>query len=173
MAKKHLYQVLFLIFLWLLEIALSRVFAEEKFIIPQLVLLYVIVLALTRSQVESIWYAFAAGFLQEVFSGLFFGAHVFSLIIIAVLVYFVTRHWTVQDISFVASVLTVFTSTILLIILTFFYHQFFVFLNFAEKAALGSFFGLGIVLTIFLNLIFFYLFRALFTFFIKRNERPL
>jgi len=97
--KRFLYLFFFLLILFWLEAAFRKVFATSYFV-PQFVILFITVFAVSRDMKETLYWCFIAGFLGELFSGLYFGTFIFMCIIAAAITHFVTRKAAYQDISF-------------------------------------------------------------------------
>ena len=169
--KKQLYQLAYPFVLLFLHAAFLAVFSAESYIVPQFLFLFVIIIALRSRLAESLWLAAAAGFLLEIYSGLFFGAHIFSLVLIALIVYLATRNLTVQDISPAAAALLVLAGTIVYALFTLGYQTVFVFLGLGVAEPISSFVSASGVVTLVLNYLFFYPLRAVFIFFPK-DEGP-
>lgn len=162
MTKKYIYQLLYLFVLFLLQTAALKVFAQEFFLIPHLVLLFVIIFALNHSFPQALWIGFLGGFLLELFSGQFFGAQIFSLLLIAAAVYFVTRNLTTQEISAPAIIFLVVLGTALFGFWIFSYTALASFLGIVKPAALGDLYSIKIFWSLIVNLLFFYPVRFIF-----------
>ena len=169
--KKYLYHILFLLVLFLIQNSLATVFSPEARLVPEFLLLAVTVFSLTHSLQESLWYGFAAGFLMEIFSGLFFGADTFGLVLVALAVYLVTRNLTAQDISAVAAVFLVIAATGFFAVATFLFQRLFVFFGLTAAVNPGQFFPLTLVWTAVVNATFFYPVKF-FAKFLPRDEGP-
>lgn len=113
MNKKILAYLGYLVLLFWVEVALWQVFSASSAFLPHLVLLFVIIFALTHSFVETLWVSFFAGFLKELFSGSFFGGQICAMVLAGLVVYFVTRNLTAQEIRLPTMVfLVIFASLI-------------------------------------------------------------
>lgn len=156
MTKKSLYSFLYLFVLFLVYAACLKVFTGHPYFIPQLVLLSVIVFATREEFVTTLWYSFAAGFLLELFSGLFFGANLIPVVAVAMAAFFITRNLTAQQVSMPSAVSLVILGTALFPLLAFLYLLAAAGLNLTESASFADLFSWTLVWTAVMNMIFFY-----------------
>lgn len=101
-AKRFIYPFFLLAGLFFLETALNRVFGSDavRYFVPQLVFLFVIVVAVWRDLREALGWSFVAGFMGEWFSALYFGTVIFLCLIAVMITYVITRKVASQDVSF-------------------------------------------------------------------------
>lgn len=162
MSKKYFYYFLSLLALFVLQIAALKVWTANGNWVPQLILLFVIFFALTHSLPETVWFGFLAGFLEELFSGHFFGAHIVAIILIGLLLYFVTRNLTTQEVAAPTAATLVILATLFFPLWVFSYHSLAAFLGIAEPLSPNTLYSAKVVATIVINLLFFYPIRLLF-----------
>ena len=167
MNNKKITYFLSLIFLFLLQTASLNVFSNVPYVVPQLLLLFVIILSLTHSLPEAVWFAFTAGFLAEVFSGLFFGTYIFGFVVIGVAVYVTTRHLISQEIMILPTAILVISGTLLLPLLAYFFNWFASALYSTVAVPIRNFYPPAIIWTVFSNLIFCYPITKIFIFFFR------
>ena len=160
--KKYILYFLYFFLLFLLQVSSTKVFSDYLFIIPQFVLLFVIIFALSNSFIETLWFSFIAGFLSELFSGLFFGSQISAFLVIGLGVYLATRNLAPREITVPTVIVLVVTGTLLYEL------WLFVFGYLASVSGLSSalsfkyFFSTKLVWTVLLNLLFFYPLNFLF-----------
>lgn len=162
--KRYLRYLIFLLVLFLIEASATRVFGETLYLVPGLLLCFVIIFALTHSFSETLWMSFATGFLHEIFSGNFFGAQIVALVLIGSMVYLVTRKLTPQEITLPVSAFAVGVGTMLLVILVFAYLELSSVFHLTSAVSLRSVFSWRIIWTVVVNLIFFYPIRFILIF---------
>lgn len=162
MSKKYLYYISFLLLLFLIQTAAVEVFSKSRYLVPQLLLLYLIVFASAHTLVETVWMGMLAGFLAEFFSGLFFGSVLLGLAVTAAAVYFVTRNLTAQEISGWPAVLLVILASLFFNFSLYLVHNAAGLLHIAASLPLRYFLSGATTLTVISNLIFFYPVRAVF-----------
>lgn len=148
--KKIIYYFLFIFILFLLQVSGVKVFSEARFLIPQLLLLFVIIFALSHSFTQTLWVSFGAGFLLEWFSGAYFGSQIFALTASGLVAYFLTRNVTTREISIPTALFLVLLTTV------FFGFWIFAFNLAADGLHLASIFQWNVFLTCLVNLIFFW-----------------
>lgn len=165
MNKRTAIYFLLLIFMFLLQIAALQVFSSAPRAVPQLLLLSVIVLSLTHSLSEAVWYAFFAGWLGEVFSGLFFGTYIFGFVVVGIAVYLITRHLTSQEATILTTVILVISGTLLLPFLAYWFNWFASSLYSILPFPIRNFYPPAIIWTAISNLIFSYPIAKIFNFF--------
>ena len=163
--KRFLYLLFFLVLLFWLEAAFQKVFGAS-FFIPQFVILFVTVFAISRDLKETLYWCFAAGFLGELFSGLYFGPFLFMCLIAALAAYFVTRKVTAQDISISTVLVIVLLQAVLLPLGAWFFNAAVGGLGLAVYPPFLEFFSWKLILQVLVNVIFFFpinkLFRVIF-----------
>lgn len=169
--KRHIYQFILLLLFFLIQTAAARVWSDDSYFIPQLVLLFTIIFSLTRPLRESLWYAFAAGFFLELFSGLYFGAHIFSLVLSALVVYVVTRNFTVRDLGVGTAVLLAACGAVFLPLALYGYQGLMAFFGFASGPAARDFFSFALFFTAVLNVLLIYPLRLIFKL-LPQDEGP-
>lgn len=155
MAKKYLVSFIYLLVLFLVQVAATEVFSENLHLIPQLILLFVVVFALSHTLVETLWVSFLAGFLLEFFSGVIFGAQIFTLVGVGLGVYFLTSRLTVRDITVPTALLLVGLTSLVFSFGVFVFHF---------ATAMANFYTAKLIWTVILNLLFFYPVRLGFKF---------
>lgn len=173
MTKRHFYYLGYTFFLFLIESAARKVFAQDFFFVPQFLLLIIIVVAIKLSFQESVWVGFFAGFLLEIFSGQAFGGYIFALLLTSALFFLITRKITTQDISPVGSALLVLAGTFFFISSLYLYNGFFSLLGLGGQTALRSVFSSKIFWTAAINLMAFYPVKFIFDILQKRSEKSL
>lgn len=156
MTKKHFYYFLYLFILFLLQAAAIKVWSGSAYIIPQLILLFVVIFALNHSLPETLWFSFGAGGLLELYSGQFFGSQIVSLVVTGLMVYFITRHLTTQELAVPMVISLVVLATGLFGLWIFLYQGLVGFLGIAPVAALKMFYSFQLIWTAILNLLFVY-----------------
>ena len=156
MNKKNIIFFLVLIFLFLLQIASLKVFSNVWYIVPQLLLVFVIVLSITDSLPEAVWFAFIAGFFAEIFSGLFFGTYIFGFVAIGVGVYIITRHLASQEITILTTAVLVVSGTLLLPFLAYCFNWLASSLYSTLPFPIRNFYSSAIIWTVASNAIFAY-----------------
>ena len=161
--RKYLYYFIILLILFLLQTAGQKVFIREVQFVPQLVLLFLIAAALRSNLKEVIWFAFLAGFFSELFSSLFFGAFIFSLILTGAIIY-ASRNLTSGQSSLPSVIFWVGISSLVFPLFVYSYHSMFALMNFANPLSIQDFYSQGIIWTILVNIGFFYPVRAVFKF---------
>ncbi len=156
MTKKPLLYAVFLLFLFLLYSAGVKVFAETPNLVPQFILLFVISFALKSSLPETLWFSFLAGFLQELFSGEFFGAQIVAFVLAGLLVYFLTRNLTAQELALPTAILLIMIVTLTFGLWVFLYSSLIALLRLAPPVPLGDFYSSKILWTAVLNIVLFF-----------------
>ena len=154
--KKALYYFLFIFILFLLQVSGVKVFSHAVYAIPQLMLLFVIIFALSNSFTSTLWVSFGAGFLLEWFSGAYFGSQIFAMVASALLAYFLTRNITARDISIPTAVFLVLLTTLLYGFWIYIYNLTADGLNLAQSIPFRSVFSWNLLWTCIVNLIFFW-----------------
>ncbi len=162
MSKIRIYEICFLIVLFLLEISAIKVFSTVPYLIPRLTLLLVMVFALANSFTATIWFSFASGFLMEIFSGAFFGAFIFAYALVGAMVYLLTRKFTAQDLGFYTAVFLVVLQTLFFGIWVYLFSRLAGFMNNGEYVAFRELFDLKLIWVLLVNILFFYPIRAIF-----------
>lgn len=174
MAKKYFVSFIYLLVLFLVQVAATEVFSENLHLIPQLTLLFVVVFALTHTLVETLWLSFVSGFLLEFFSGAFSGSQIFAVVAVGLVVYFLTRRLTVRDITFPTALMLVGFTTLWFTFGMFLFHSAAVIVNFTpDFLPLRNFYTAKLIWTVILNLLFFYPVRLGFKFFRLMHEKSL
>lgn len=162
--KRYIYLFLFLLVLFWIEAAFQKVFAGS-FFVPQFVILFITVFVISRDLKETLYWSFAAGFLGELFSGLYFGSFIFMCIAAAVIAYFVTRNVTAQDISFSTVAVTVSLQVILLPFFVWVFNILAGGLGLTSHPPFSEFFTWKLGIRLFMNLIFFFPINRIFRIF--------
>ena len=161
MTKKYGIYAALLIVLFLLHTAAVKVFQGASFV-PDLLLLFIVLFATTRSLPESLWFAFGGGFLWELFSAEFFGAQIFALLVCSIAAYLVTRNLTAQQLGVPTAVFLVIGTTILRLLAVFVYQLVAASLDLASVIPAGVFLNAGLVSLLIANLLAFYLLHLIF-----------
>jgi rod shape-determining protein MreD len=167
MTKRYLYFFLFSFLLFLVEASAVRVWTAHVDFVPQLTLLFVIVMALKASFPETLWFAFLTGFLQELFSAQFFGAQIFGFVLTAVFVYFATRKLTAQEISVPTAIGFVVAATALFNFWIFVYDALGAVVDTKQFVSLTSLYSWKLIWQALANLLLFYPIRFFFKFWPK------
>jgi len=163
--KRYFYFFLFALALFLLESAFQRVFSGSYFI-PQLLILFITVFAISRDFRETIWMSFIAGFLGELYSGLYFGAFISQMLLACFLAYFLTRNVTSQDISISTALILVAALTVSLPLWAFIFNLLVSGLGLGNHPPFGEFYSWNLLWRGLVNLLFFFPINRLFkTFF--------
>ena len=153
--KKYLLILAYALLLFLFQTAAAKVWPESPYLIPHLSLLLVIAVALTSSLTQSLGLAFFLGFLQELFSGQFFGAQIVALTLTAVMIYFLTRNFTAQDLALPTAVFLVILSSLLEGFWIFLYDQIVSIAGMGSSVPLSVFYSSKIIWVVLVNLLFF------------------
>lgn len=156
MTKRYLYHILFLLALFVLQAAAIKVWAFSIYAVPEIVMIFVIIFALSHSFPETLWFAFGAGFLLEFFSAEFFGAQIWAMVLTGALVYAATRYLTAQEISIPTAIALVAGGTVLFGLWIFLYSALGAVLGIVPVASLSQLYSWRIVWTILINILFFY-----------------
>ncbi len=162
MNKKLAWLYVFAFLLFLAQTAAVSVWAPASFLIPQLTLLLVLLFALNFSLVETLWFSFFTGFLHEIYSGLIFGSQIFSFVIIAILLYLITRKLTAQDITLPTGLVLVLLSTIGFLIMEFLYTRSLGFLEPDNLVLWKQFFDFQFFWTVLVNMFFYFIVKYVF-----------
>lgn len=169
MTRRHLYYLLYIFFLFLLESAGRKVLVQDFYFVPALLLLVSIAAAIRKSLPEALWLSFFAGFLLEIFSGLGFGSYIFALSLTSALIFFMTRKVAAQDVSAFSSAVLVVLGTALFVFGIFAYNGFFSLLGLGKVPVLQSLLGSKMLWTLALNVIAFYPVKFVFDILPKRE----
>lgn len=164
MTKKYLYYFLYPIVLFLLQTAALKVFPESAHLVPQLLLLFVVIFALSESLTQVVWMSFAVGFSQELFSGLFFGSFIAASVITGAMIYFITRNLTAQEVPPTSAGFLIALGSVVFPGLVFLFNYLGVTLNLARVFAFTDFYSARIFWTILLNIGFFFPLNFIFKF---------
>ncbi|MBI4050201.1 MAG: rod shape-determining protein MreD [Candidatus Doudnabacteria bacterium] len=156
MNKQNLYQLLYLFFLFLIYVAGLKVFTGHPYLVPQLVFLSVIIFAVRETFIATLWYAFAAGFLLEFFSGFFFGANLLAMVIIALAAFLITRNVTSRRVVLPAAATLAALGTAIFPLVAYLYLLLMAGLNLTESVAFADLFSVNIIWAALLNVLFFY-----------------
>lgn len=156
MPKSKAYRFLGLLALFLVQSSMLLVAGGRSFLVPQLVLLFIIIFALSHSFDATLWQSFVAGLLLELFSGWFFGSYIFGLITCGLVIYLITRNLTPQEISIPLTVALVALATVLLPAAAYLYNVFFSLIGLADLPRFLSFFSFSLLWTAGVNFLFFY-----------------
>lgn len=155
-AKSNLYRWVGLLLLFLLQSSLMVAFSDKAQFLPNFLLLFVVIFTLAHSLPESVWQAFAAGALLELFSGWFFGAYIFALLACTLLIYLTTRKLTAQENSPGLGLLLVFGATLVMALALYFYNGLFSAIGLGPPVSLPQFASWRLVWAIVINLAAFY-----------------
>lgn len=161
MSKRYTLYFIYLLVLFLLQTAATKVFGESLYLIPQLLLMFIIIFTLTHSFRQALWISFVVGFLQELFSTTFFGGQIVTFVLTALLVYFITRNLTSQEITAPTIIFLVALATVLFRLWIFGYNNFIAFFNMAPHLSFRDIYSSQIIWTILVNFLFFYPLRAI------------
>ena len=156
LAKSNLYRWAGLLLLFFLQSALQVAFADKAQFLPNFLLLFIVIFTLAHSLPMSIWQAFAAGFLLEIFSGWFFGAYIFAMLSCALLVYLVTRKLTAREISPATGLLLVFVVTVAMAAVLYLYSELFAALGAGPAVSPHQFISWRLLWAVVINLAAFY-----------------
>lgn len=167
--KKLILYFIYPLLLFLLSTSAIKVFSGAYYLVPQLVLLFVIIFATTHSFAETLWMSFALGFLQELFSGVFFGAYIIAFVMTGLLVYFITRNLTAQEVSAETVIFLVVLTTFLFDFWIFGYNNLASLLGISLPLSLRHIYSAKIVWTIVVNFLFFYPLELIFKILIRYN----
>lgn len=156
MAKKNFYYFLCLLALFLIAAAAFKVFSARPYLVPQLVLLFVVSLAMREDFVRTLWFSFLAGFLLELFSVSFFGANIIGLIGAALAALIITRNLTSGRTNLLTVSFLVVLGTALFPLLAYLYLRGGAWLNLAGPVSFGDLVSARLAVTALSNVIFFY-----------------
>ena len=159
MNNKYLIYAGLLFLFFLVHSSAVKVFQGSSFV-PELLLLAVIIFAAMNSLPETLWFSFGAGFLLEIFSAEFFGAHIFALLICGITAYLATRNLTAQELAVPTAVFLVIGATLLRPALVWVYQAGVSSLDLATAIPVGVFLNGELFYTVLVNLAIFYLLRA-------------
>lgn len=154
--KKAVYYFLCVFILFLLQVSGVKVFSETRYLVPQLLLLFVIIFAVANSFTQTLWVSFGAGFFLEWFSGAFFGSQIFALTAAGLVAYFLTRKVTAREVSLLTVLFLVVLETLVFGFWVYLFNVAAAGLNLAPGLAFRSVFQWNVLLTCFVNLLFFW-----------------
>jgi len=157
--KYYVFHLAFLLVLFLLQASGLRVLPDLRFLVPQFVLLFVVLIALRKSVPQVVWFSFIGGFLLELISGLFFGGLIVSLMLTGLLIYFVSRNLAQLATSIWMAALYTGLATLLTPFWVFIYQILIALFDISPAVPLRNLYSINIIWTIVLNLVFFYLLR--------------
>jgi len=166
--KNNIFQAVFILVLLLVQTAALAVLPEASIWFPQLILLYVIAFALNHTFVETAWLSFGMGLLSEVFSTSYLGSSALAFFLTGILIYFVTRKLTSQDVSLATLIFLAVPATLLFPLWAFLFSGFLSLLGISARAAFGDFYSTGVLWLAFSNLVFLYPLNFLVTIINKR-----
>lgn len=156
MNKRIIYFTIFLLVSFAIQSAAVQVFGDRTNFIPQFLLLLVVIYAVDREFPESLWLAFAAGFCGELFSGFYFGAQIFSAVVIAITTYAITRKITLCEVKLPMAAFLVILLTVLSRLLPFIYQLLAARLSLARSIPFGDLFSPGLLILFVINLLVFF-----------------
>ncbi|MDP3740767.1 MAG: hypothetical protein Q8R08_00375 [bacterium] len=171
MSKIQIKIFLYICAIFLLESALVKVYSPTR-LLPQLLFILSVTIAIRRPAVEGLWFSFFAGLLLEIFSGQFFGAYIFVLVVNWGVVFFTTRKITSQDISVASGALMVAISTLLAVIILYLYSLICSFLRLGDRLAFESLWSFGIFWLIVFNLASFHIMQFIYNILLRNDEKP-
>ena len=161
MKRKFFYHFLFLLVLFWLEASFQRVF-PASFLVPQFVLVFAVVYAVNRPLKELLVMSMIAGFLGELFSGLYFGSVISALLAASLAVYFVSRSVTVQALSLSSAAFLLITVTAVFPLWIFLYNLGVSGLGLADTEPFREFYSWQLLWRAAANVIVFFPLNALF-----------
>ena len=163
--KRFFYHFLFLLTLFWLEAALQKAFGPS-YLIPQLLVLFITVFAVSRELKESLYWCFIVGLLGELFSGLYFGTFIFLCIVACLNAYFVTRKITSQEVSFSTVAVILALQAVTLPLAAYFFTLAVGGLSFTPILGFKIFFNVSIFTRFFANYLLFFPINKLFKIFL-------
>lgn len=155
MKRHYFYNLLWLVILFIVQAAALKVFAGKYHFVPQLTLVFVVLFAIRHSYLETLWFSFAAGFLNEIFSGRAFGGDILAMVGAGLLIYFFTRKLTAREIVLPTVFFLVILATAVFHVLAAGYSMLLGLAAIGVGVKLSSLY-VGFFSTLFMNLLFFY-----------------
>ncbi len=167
--KRFLYLILFLVFLFWLETAFQKVF-HGSFFVPQFLVLFITVFAVSRDLKETLYWCFIAGFFGELFSSLYFGSFIFMCMIAACVAYFVTRNIAAQDVSISTVLVIVSAQAVLLPLGAWLFNAAVGGLGLVINPHFSEFFSWKLALRVLVNAVFFFPINKIFRIFFDESR---
>lgn len=162
MNKQKFNYLILLFLLFLIEVACRKVFSGHLYLIPQFTLLFVMIFATREPFVETLWFAFLAGFFLEWFSGLFFSADIVGLALTGVAAYLLTRKLTSQQTNLFTAIFLVILGTLFFPLFVYLYLIFASSLGLTAAPAFTDLLSTRLIWTALSNSLFFYPIRFIF-----------
>lgn len=171
--KRYLSHIIYLIILFVLFEAAANSFSASIAAIPNLLLIFILITALNFNFKETLWFSFAAGMLLELYSGLYFGALLLPVLVIALAAYVITRSLTTQDPGAFTVVLIVGIATLIFPLLSYLYQSLAAGFGNAEFFPLADYYSWGLLWAALGGVILYYPIRQISNLIEKYYEKSL